>query len=463
MREISESLFSIFALSLPRGLGFGDTPPIGAWISDNGNACGVITKHANKHQFGLLVMRRRIDQVWQHQLHDEHFDNKDVAFAKLKHLLSNSTLVSVPPGVRRRPALYDLSGKEPSNIFKSLSRKSHHIAARVLNELYLALPNPDANWASDCQTKNFHTRLWEAHLLACFREQGLFVEQNHVSPDFRISNRAQNVAWVEAVTTNPEIPYDHVSETTSLPPENTEERLTGAPAIRFAKTIHSKLQRDYHTLSHVKNYPFAIAIADFQASGSMTWSREALISYLYGVYATAERSDNGRVLSIVEVETLLGKQQIPAGLFCNDERAELSAVIFSNGCAISKLNRVPISGGADSKGYRYLRFGTIYDRTPGALDPIPFMFDVATEEYRRLWLPHYDYEPWSAEMEIFHNPFAQHPFPQELLPEANHWKWINDELYSQPFHEVSILKSRTLVINDDTPVPTLEQLFGNEE
>ena len=77
-----------------------------------------------------------------------------------------------------------MQGREPSEVFKLLARPSHVPAAWALNYLYLALPKPDRNWVSDCQTGNFHTRIWEAQLLASFREQGLLVTQ---PCEFRIS------------------------------------------------------------------------------------------------------------------------------------------------------------------------------------------------------------------------------------------------------------------------------------
>jgi hypothetical protein len=159
---------------------------------------------------------------------------------------------------------------------------SHHLAAWMLNQLYLALPNPDKHWASECQTVNFHTRLWEAQLLACFREQGLLVAQPYESPDFRIENRRGGVAWVEAVTANPAVPYNHVNAPPSAIPATREELFFGPAALRFAKTLGNKIARNYTQLPHVAGNPFAIALADFQAPASMVWSREGLIGYLYG-------------------------------------------------------------------------------------------------------------------------------------------------------------------------------------
>ncbi len=145
----------------------------------------------------------------------------------------------LPANTAPRPALHDVGNREPSTVFRALSTPSPHVAAWTLNQLYLAMPNPDKNWAGDCQTGNFHTRLWEAQLLASFRAQGLLVEQPHPSPDFRIENRKGGAAWVEAVTANPVTPYDHVNAPPSVQPEAREELFFGSAALRFAKTLGS--------------------------------------------------------------------------------------------------------------------------------------------------------------------------------------------------------------------------------
>jgi hypothetical protein len=81
----------------------------------------------------------------------------------------------------------------------------------------------------------------------------------------------------------------------------------------------------------------------------------------------------GRVVAVSSPSShLLGESAVPAGLFRNADHGELSAVVFTNACAISKFNRVGVSAGALAKGLRYVRLGKFYDRTPGALDGIPF-------------------------------------------------------------------------------------------
>lgn len=462
MRKVSQWEFDFYALSLPRGHGFGEEPPVGAWRGSDGLACGIVTRNVATKTFGTIVMRRRVDSVWTITGRASGFSSMDVAVEALEPSLAESMPPEpVPSGVVPHPPLFDLKDREPSDSFRLLATAARRPAAWALNQLYLALPRPDRNWVSDCQTTNFHTRIWEAQLLASFREQGLLVEQPFESPDFRIENRLGEEAWIEAVTANAPVPYNHVNAPFAEIPTDREEIFFGSAALRFAKTIGNKLARRYDQLPHVIGKPFILAVADFHASGSMMWSREGLIGYLQGSGATVAEVD-GRLQAVpMPAETLLGPAQFPAGLFANDRHAELSAVIFSNACSISKLNRVPISASGAPAGYRYTRFGEFFDRAPGALRGIPFCLDITSEEYRNLW-PH-GYEPWTAEMEVFHNPFARHPVPFELLPEAQHWFEANGEWQCSSVYETSILWSQTWVTDADKPAPTLQDFMEGKK
>ena len=215
---------------------------------------------------------------------------------------------------------------------------SHIPALMALGECYLALPNPDANFVADFQTNNFAPRLFELYLLACFREQGLIVRQDHVSPDFY--SRRTTPCWIEAVTANSETPRAGGIGDWVHAPTDRNDRLTGAPAERFAKTLRGKLQRNYHKLDHVRDQPFALAIADFHELGSMVWSREALPTYLYGLRADVTGDGAERRAVGTPINNLTGKHGIPAGLFRDPDFAHLSAVIFSNAATLAKFNRM---------------------------------------------------------------------------------------------------------------------------
>ncbi len=407
-------------------------------------------------------MRRRVDLVWTETAKKDGLASKAEACGRMEVCLKEGApREPLPPRTRARPSLYDLEGRTPSDVFTVLARSSHVPAAWALQQLYLALPRPDRNWVSDCQTGNFHTRLWEAQLLAAFREQGLLVTQPYESPDFRIESHLGTEAWVEAVTANPSAPYNHVNAPHSIAPVAPEEIFFGPAALRFAKTLGNKLARGYDRLPHVTGKPFIIAIADFQAPASMIWSREGLIGYLYGEGAQVADMDGTQRAVAISATHLLGASAFPAGLFADDRYSELSAVIFSNACSIAKLNRVAVSGRGAPEGLRYTRIGNFFDRTPGALKGIPFCLDVTSDEYRGLWPQRY--EPWSAELEMFHNPFARHPVPFELLPEATHWFEQEREKICRSAYATSILWSQTLITDLDKPAPRLEDFIAKDD
>lgn len=322
-------------------------------------------------------MRRRVDDVWTTVFDDHGFQSFDAAKAAVSdHLRDEDAPEPLPPGVRRRDSLRRVAGQSLSPAFKSILRPTHTGAAWLLNQMYLSLPKPDANWVSDCQTRNFHTRLWEAQLLGSFREQGLLVTQPFESPDFHISNRKGGEAWVEAVTANPTVAYDHVNAKPQFAPDDKEDLFFGAAAERFAKTIGNKLQRRYADLPHVAGYPFALALADFQGGASMLWSRSSLLGYLYGEGARLNRTEGRAIPERLTAQMLKGAAAFPAGLFRDDKASELSAIVFTNACSIAKLNRYMITRGAPTGGARVVRFGEFFDRRPQAYEGVPFRMDI---------------------------------------------------------------------------------------
>lgn len=453
MIDLPEPIFDLYALALPRGHDFGEDRPVEAFLTEDGRAFGIVLEHTDG-AFGAIVMRRREDDVLMVTANlPRQGDQKLARAAAQRAMRDGEPPEPLPAGVKRRAKLSDLQGREPGDAFKVLCNTSHRVAAWVLNQLYLALPDPDRNWAGDCQTQNFHTRIWEAHLLASFREQGLLVTQPYEAPDFRIENDRGAAAWVEAVTANPAEPYPHVNSPRSNAPTELEERIFGPAAVRFAKTLGNKLEKEYETRAHVADHPFVIALADFHASGSMVWSREALVGYLYGFSAKAIEVDGRKVAQAEFRDYLLGPSKFRAGLFRGDHCPQLSAVIFTNTCSISKFNRVGITMGMPTPGRRYVRRGELFDRTEGATKGIPFSLDITSKAYREFWPQ--GYEPWSADLEVLHNPFARHPLPMDLVPDAVHWFEQAGEIVCTSPYETSILWSETLILPEDAPIPPI--------
>lgn len=144
MRTLGRGMFDVYALALPRGHGFGERLPYEAWQSDDGKACAIVTRHAEDGSVGLIVMRRRTDGVW--AVTHDNVPQPDIATATALaevELEAGRSPVPVPPGVQRRTALYDPQGREPSQIFRLLTARSHQNVAWLLNQLYLSLPRPD--------------------------------------------------------------------------------------------------------------------------------------------------------------------------------------------------------------------------------------------------------------------------------------------------------------------------------
>ena len=441
IQPISEREFDLYALSLPTGPNFDNYIFHAAWKTPRSTAVGAVLTDPVRQNFRSLIMRRKIDHRFNYAYLDHSYTTPDDAAAAVADAMRpDAPAEPLSPGEKRRRELFVIGKRQISKQFEILVGTRTHIPALMtIGEVYLAMPNPDANFVPDFQTENFDSRLWELYLLACFREQGAMVTQDHLSPDFHIE-RDGHTCWVEAVTTNPQ---DRTTLDITVPvyaPEDPAERLLGAPAARFAKTLRSKLQREYEDLPQVRDQPFALGIADFHAPSSMVWSREALPCYLYGIHPRMTNGPDGRLAVVDAISTLLDSQQIPAGLFRDPKMAHLSAIIFSNAATFAKFNRMGFLAWRQPKSLTMVRDGVLFDRNPGALQPIPFKLDVLSDEYASLWP---DGEFWCQELEVFHNPQAKHPVDLDLLPGATHWFELNGEIECSTIWEWSVLSSIT--------------------
>jgi hypothetical protein len=449
LTPIQRREFELYALALPSGPNFDPRVFHSAWKAGNSISVGVILANENG-RFDTIAMRRQVD----HRFVVVHERNNLPTVERATDHITQAMRPEAPPeplkpGIKKRPFLFPKDAGEPGDTFKLITTTIQHLPALMtIGETYLAMPRPDDNFVPDFRGSNFDSRLWELYLLACFREQGTHVAQEHPSPDFYIEREGHN-CFVEAVTANAsEVRPKGFPRPVSAPEDNTE-RLLGAPAVRFAKTLRSKLQRDYEGLPHVAGKPFALAIADFHASGSMVWSREALPCYLYGIHPHVIDGPDGPKAIMPDVQKLLSEQNIPAGLFRDPTMAHLSAVIFSNAATISKFNRMGFLAGWRPPGVSMVREGHLFDRTPGALKSIPFKMDILSDEYASLWPGG---EAWCQELEVLHNPLAKYPIDFNLIPGATHWFEKDGELQCSSVWEWSVLSSITIL-----GVPKIEE------
>ncbi|MGE8569641.1 MAG: hypothetical protein ACN6PV_24470 [Achromobacter sp.] len=438
---LSRRAFDLYAMSLPFGPNYGDAEFITAIKVERGGAVGAVFGTPDG-RFVALTMRRRVDHRFVMTSEVACIPTLDQAVARVSEDMKlGQPPEPLKPGERCRPNLLDLDQRTPCVAFQLLAGGPIRWAAmNTVMELYLAMPNPDANFASDMQTVNFDSRLWELYLFACYREMGIEVSQDVPSPDFKLVVGPLS-AYVEAVTANPTEARDGSLPELKHAPVDKIERLAGDAAARFAKTLRSKIQKDYHDLPHVRGLPFALALADFHGGSTMVWSREALPTYLYGNLPVVKEGENGRYAVCEPIDKLKG-HDIKAGLFNDPEMRGLSAIVFSNACTIAKFNRMGVLAGLGVPGVKLRRQGILYDRTPGALEPIDFDMDVESEEYQALWPWG---EAWCVELEVYHNPGAAHPFPFDLLPGATHWFERDGEVVCNTMWEHTVLASTATV------------------
>jgi hypothetical protein len=436
---ISEREFDLYALALPEGPNFEPYAVVSGWKCDNARSVGGVLRNPNTGDFAIRTFRRRVDHCFVVTSSKSGFGSHDSALIELTAAMRpGEPPESILSGIKKRPPLLEIGNRKPGENFKLLTKTPTHIPAAIaVGEIYLAMPNPDDNFVSDFQTTNFDSRLFELYLLAAFREQGVTVLQDQESPDFLIQ-RAGHDCFVEAVTANPkEVKIQGLTFPT-FAPESKEERLLGGPAVRFAKTLRSKIQRGYEKLPHVLGKAFSLAIADFHAPSSMVWSREALPTYLYGVQAKVEIGADGPHAVGSVVDKLLGPDGIPAGLFRDPTMSYLSAVIFSNAATLGKFNRMGFLAGWQPPGLKMIRSGIFFDPTPNAVKATDFAMDVLSDEYRALWPRG---EEWCQELEVYHNPLASRPLAFELLPGAIHHFELDGELVFRSIWEHMVIAS----------------------
>ena len=261
----------------------------------------------------------------------------------------------------------------------------------------------DGNFVQQFQTNGFDARIWELYLFASLIEFGFVIDRTHPAPDFVATSLYGQVA-IEAVTVNPT--RNAAGEIVPPPKIETDEDqrnfLKNYMPIKFGSALFSKLNKEYWAKEHVRGLPFALAIEDFSAPGSMVFTRSALQAYLYGYEYTWTRDDTGKLIitphriASHEWET----KKIPSGFFFLPGAENVSAVLFSNSGTIAKFNRMGRLAGFGSERIKMVRVGLAFDPDPNASAPRPFRMDVTDPNYSEYWVEGLD---------VFHNPRALVP------------------------------------------------------
>ena len=177
----------------------------------------------------------------------------------------------------------------------------------------------------------FNSSMWELYLNKALLEMGCSVDFSKPSPDFFVQGPGNYEFNVEAVVSdNPQ------GETQKKSFSHKEIRNLGA--LKLAGKIRNKLQLyrgsngkkyPYHSMSHVRDRPFVIAIAPFDCDLSLTQNNELINMVLLGLAPPVlEGPERGRQDKITSILKPSGAQ-VEMGIFTNDSHKEISAVFFS--------------------------------------------------------------------------------------------------------------------------------------
>ncbi len=337
---------------------------------------------------------------------------------KIEYLLNAGHINGVQGDERGRPV--DFFGprvalERRSDEFAHLADSEGYSPAKeIIRPMMHWYGDRDGNFIEQFQTTGFDARIFELYLFATFVEAGYAISERTPIPDFTCS-RFGNEFCVEATTVGPST--DGKGKVLPLPPLNTLEEIRAFQReympIRFAGPLMAKLHKKYWERENVAGRPLLLAIEDFHGPGTLLLSRPSLPIYLYGYEHSYGKDDTGRLhIEARRVEAhRWGNKMVPSGFFSRNGAENISAVIFTNSGTIAKFNRMGVVAGFGSRSATLVREGFIVDHDPHAIEPIKFAHHVNSTGYT---------ESWIEGLDVFHNPNATFPLPDDFLPGAAH-------------------------------------------
>lgn len=375
---------------------------------------GTVTWDRNDHDFGWVALAR-----------DERlrFRAVDVEASLPTFEAARAMLAARLNALSRRPDAAFHQGDAPGDpvdffnpivpparlhpTFRTLVEDERYSPARDLIAAMMRFHEDlDGNFVEQFQTTAFDARLWELYLFATFVELDYAREEAQV-PDFPLHGLLGRLA-VEATTANPPnggpVP----------PPEAPDELgayLQNYVPIKLARALRRKLTHrpPYWEAPAVRDVPFAIALQDFHAPGTMRMVVPAATEYVFGV----RHSLVGGTRRIERIaEHRFGRAAEPSGFFRLPGAENVSAVIVNPQGTITKFNRMGYLAGFGNPRVRMVRFG-VQRGERDVNNPMPRQF------VHEVHAPGYE-ESWVEGMVVLHNPAARVQLDPALLPGANH-------------------------------------------
>jgi hypothetical protein len=440
IREVTKRQFDAFCyVRNPHLKAFSDEI---AWFEAfNKKVLGVVVIDLIDGDFGFVVLGRDARNIFRAiKLPQQFYDTPDEAVKALFegfHEFKDDGQLNYPQGDEKKLPhdIFKLLVNDPKKVhlyFKLLISEPRFEAARnLIQEIAYSYVDVDGNYIKDFQSTGFDARLWELYLYVYLHGAGFDIDNSFQAPDYSLNYFGTELA-IEAVTVNANEQFDEEGPTNAK--EVHRLRLDYMP-IKFGSPLTSKLKKKYWEKEHVKGKPLIFAIHDYHQPakidipGSMTWSRFALMDYLYGVRPkTIEQADKfvadyttdetgvKAILEKIENHNWKGKS-IPSNFFGLPDAENVSAVLFSNNGTITTFNRMGKLAGLGSEGYTMIRFGYKFDPDPFATEPLSFAINVDDDRYE---------ESWSDGLIMYHNPYAKIQIDPNCFPDISH-AWYDPE------------------------------------
>ncbi|MGR3511763.1 MAG: hypothetical protein ACU0GG_03295 [Paracoccaceae bacterium] len=266
------------------------------------------------------------------------------------------------------------------NFLKTLADDSSGVR-KVLTEWAEGFSDRDGKFVKEFQT-TYNSSFWELYLHAVFKEMGIGLDFAFSSPDFLLPELP---LVVEATTANNSIDDAPEWEKTFDSTIDPEIFLSYATtAIRNSNSIQSKSAKyikSYASLDHVKERPFAIAVASFATHDHFLTGDVPMQWLLYDPLKLGHLTkSNG--------------SKVKLGIFNDDELSHVSAVFYSSTATFGKARAL----GNDKGDYL---FNAV--RIKNNIYPIRIV--AKKDEYE---------ESLSDGLRVFCNPYAEHPI--DLAP-----------------------------------------------
>ena len=425
---INKKLFDIYILFTREPFVQYFTKELEFYSNGNGGLLGLISLDLTDNDYYGCILSRDISKQYRAELIVASLPTIEEAREWINSQMESNSIVFHDNKHQYFNIFGELSNYDKQHPNYILLRDSEALlsAKQVLSEISFNYKDIDGNFIDQFQSINgFDSRIWELFLFCFFREQFFSFERNHESPDFIVEKLNEKIA-IEAVIVSRKTAIDKHTHKTK---EEIDKLLLNEMPLMFGSALFDKLKKRYWEKDHVKGMPFAIAIADFHDTMSMTWSFNALLDYLYGYKYDYSFDEDGTLkVNPIKIGNYIKANgtEIPAGFFFHPECENISAVIFSSCATLSKFNRMGKQAGFGSDNNKLIRMGSYYDHTPNADKAKTIVYEVDENSN----------ETWSEGVVVFHNPNALIPLNPELFDDRVAHCFFKDEIIHSLMPEV---------------------------